>query len=95
MKRLLESRLATAAADARQHIEQGAVIDAVGLPSIISGVERAAGYASVHHFDQKRLDEIASSDERTLGPGVRDVAKPAENLLFIKAWLKRRFPRSR
>jgi hypothetical protein len=86
LKRHLEWRLVTAAARARQHIDQGAIWDqeAIGeasvstAPDLVMGVDRAIAYVAEHDLDRN--------------PPVRQdksLSKPSADLAVVKKWLSR------
>jgi hypothetical protein len=84
LKRHLEYRLVSAAAEARRHIEEGATWDEAAIgkaseaPDLINGIDRATGYVAEHDLDVKHpapLDKFRS--------------KPSADLEVIKKWLSK------
>jgi hypothetical protein len=77
LKRLLEWRLVTAAADARRHIDQGVTAEASpAIPNLRAGVERGSAYVREHDLDS-RSPLIPSED----------IGKASANLEVVTKWL--------
>jgi hypothetical protein len=87
LRRLLEWRLAEAAAEARHHIDEGPAVTAQHLPSLVSGVDRAIKYVAAHPLEQKYLEQVHQRDAGLSGLKGQNVAIPAENLEYVKAWV--------
>jgi hypothetical protein len=79
LRRLLEWRLVSAAADAKRHIDEGAVWEkSPAVPNLIEGVKRATTYVVEHNLD-----------ERPLVSGAESAGKPSENLAAVRKWLSK------
>lgn len=87
LKRLLTLQLATAAADARRHIEEGAKLEPAHLTSIAEGLRRASSYLAEHDVDREFLSRLAKSEATVFGPNGRRLDRPAENVAVVSEWL--------
>lgn len=82
LKRHLEYRLVSAAARARQDIDEGATWDEADLgkpseaPELVIGVDRAAAYVAEHDLDRKPPV-----------PSAKSLANPSADLAAVKIWL--------
>lgn len=80
LKRLLEWRLTSAAADARRDVDDGPVLEgSPALPNLAHGVQKATAYVVAHHLD--RNPPVAA--------GEKSVHKPLENLRVVRRWLSK------
>ena len=87
LRRLLERRLAVAAADARRHIGQDPAIDARYLPSLAEGVTRALKLLGERPLDAAPLEKENLRDGQLPGLESRNIALPVENLEFVRDWI--------
>ena len=79
LKRHLEWRLVSAAAEARRHIDEGATVERnMAIPNLASGVERATAYITEHDLDSKPPV-----------PAAKRVANPLANLKVVEKWLSK------
>jgi hypothetical protein len=79
LKRLLEWRLVSAAADAKRQIDEGAVWEnSPAVPNLAEGVNRAATYVLEHDLDEKPPVSAAEN-----------AGKPSENLDTVRKWLSK------
>jgi hypothetical protein len=89
LKRLLTLQFATAAADARRHLEDGARLQAARLSSLEEGVKRASTYVAEHGIDRKLLSTLAEGEARVYPPNRRHLQNVAENLAYLAEWLRK------
>ena len=87
LRRLLERRLAVAAAEARHHISQDPDIDARYLPSLAEGVTRALRLLAERPLDLVPLERERLREEKLQGLESRNIAIPVENLEFVRDWV--------
>jgi hypothetical protein len=87
LKRLLPFQLATAAVNARRHIDEGAKLEAGELTNIAEGVRRATAYLAEHDADREFLSVLGKHDATVFGPNGRRVDRPEENLAAVSEWL--------
>lgn len=87
LRRLLERRLAVAAAEARHHIGMDPAIEALYLPSLAEGVTRALSLLAVRPLDLAPLEEEHRRDQKLQGLESRNIAVPVENLEFVRDWV--------
>jgi hypothetical protein len=89
LRRLLERRLAVAAAEARHHIGQTPAIDARYLPSLAEGVSRALSLLAERPLDLAPLEKEHQREKELHGSESRNIAVPVENLEFVRDWVAR------
>jgi hypothetical protein len=89
LRRLLEWRLATAAVEARHHIDQGPDITARGLPSLASAPDRALKYIREHPLEMAPLADAHVREVKLPGMERRNIAVPIENLEYVGAWVRK------
>ena len=87
LRRLLERRLAVAAAEARHHIGQDPAIDALYLPSLAEGVNRALNLLAERPLDLAPLEKEHEREKQLPGLQSRNIAAPVENLEFVRDWV--------
>ena len=87
LKRLLTWQLATNAAGARRHIEQGVKVELGPIPNLAEGVKRAEGYVAAHPLDPALLAIFAKNEKQLFPPDGRHLEDPAANLAVISAFL--------
>ena len=86
LRRLLSLQLATAAAEARRHVDGGVELAHHPLPHFVEAVKRASEYVSKNGLDPELLAMIANAEANT-ALGRRRIDQPAENLAAVSAWL--------
>src|SRR5450759_3843 len=89
LRRLLEWRLATAAVEARHHIEQGPAITGRRLTSLASAPDRALKYIREHPLQMAPLADEQVREVKLPGMEWRNVAVPVENLEYVSAWVEK------
>jgi hypothetical protein len=89
LRRHLEFRLAMAAAEARHVIGLKPAVTALHLPSLVSGLDRAVQYVAAHPLEPKHLEEMHENDLKLPGMVGYNVSIPAENLEYVRAWVKK------
>jgi hypothetical protein len=89
LRRLLERRLAIAAAEARHNIGHNPAIDALYLPSLAEGVSRALSLLAERPLDLAPLEKESLRERELQGFESRNIAVPIENLEFVRDWVSK------
>lgn len=87
LRRLLERRLAIAAAEARYHIGLDPVIHGASLPTLAGGVSRALDLLAAKPFDLEPLRKEHEREVTMQGGATRNISVPKENLEFVRDWV--------
>ena len=87
LRRLLERRLAIAAAEARYHIGLDPVIRGGYLPTLAEGVSRALILLRTRPLDLEPLQKEHEREVRMQGDATRNIGIPKENLEFVRDWV--------
>ena len=78
LRRHLEWRLVSAAADARRHVDEGPTLEkSAALPNLAHGVQQATEYVAAHHLDSTPPVPTAAES----------LGKPSANLDVVSKWI--------
>ena len=87
LRRVLERRLAIAAAEARYHIGLDPLIEAPYLPALAEGVTRALILLRAKPLDLEPLRKEHEREVKMQGAATRNIGVPKENLEFVRDWV--------